>query len=142
MSRPSFPKAVVAGAAGIAALVVFTSSQLKAQTKNTKKTIPATADQIDTYARISVVTFCEARALKIDFQKSMLLALTAHGQVLFGKHGGVVPGSAKPITQDQFLNNASFMTLSGAIQGCPSQVPAAEKKKFDEAVKKIKDARK
>ena len=140
--RFCLPKAAIAGIIGLSSLAAITSPQVKAQANKPIKTTPATADQVDTYARISILTFCEARRLKINFTNSMILAVTGQGRVIFGKHGGIVPGSTKPLTQEQFLNNASFMTISGALQGCPSQVPAEEKKKFDEVVKKIKESRK
>ena len=140
--RFCLPKAAIAGIIGLASLTAFSSPQVKAQASKPIKTTPANADQVETYVRISISTFCEARRLKINFTNSMILAVTGQGRVIFGKHGGIVPGSTKPLTQQQFLNNASFMTVSGALQACPTQVPAEEKKKFDELVKKIKESRK
>ena len=101
---------------------------------NQTKSKAANKDEILTYVNMSIATFCEARGQKIDFQKSMAIAVVTQGFPIFTKHGGLVPGSTKPIGEKQFIGNASFMIMAGSLKRCPKQVPAVEKAKFEKAV--------
>ena len=92
---------------------------------------PATAMEVNTYGVMSIATFCDARKLEIDFNKSLRVALAAQGHVIYGKHGGLVPGSTTPLPEEQFINKASFLIVGGALKVCPESVPAAEKARFE-----------
>ena len=102
------------------------------------KPTPATAMEVNTYGLMSIATFCDARALKIDFSKSLRVALAGQGHVIYGKHGGLIPGLKTPLPEKQFLNRASFLIVGGALKLCPKSVPAAEKKRFEEAAASLK----
>ena len=101
---------------------------------NQTKSKAANKDEILTYVNMSIATFCEARGQKIDFQKSMAVAVVTQGFPIFTKHGGLVPGSTKPLEEKQFIGNASFMIMSGALKRCPTQIPADQKAKFEKAL--------
>lgn len=94
----------------------------------------ASNEEILTYVNISIATFCEARGQKVDFQKSMAIAVATQGYPVYSKHGGLVPGSTKPLEEKQFIGNASYMVMAGSLKFCPKMVPAAEKDKFEKAV--------
>ena len=101
---------------------------------NQSKPKAASNEEILTYVNISIATFCEARGQKVDFQKSMAIAVAAQGYPVYSKHGGLVPGSTKPLEEKQFIGNASYMVMAGSLKFCPKMVPAAEKAKFEKAV--------
>ena len=98
----------------------------------------ANNEDIVTYVNISIATFCEARGQKVDFQKSMAIAIAAQGYPIFSKHGGLVPGSTKPLEERKFIGNASYMVMAGSMQFCPQMIPDAEKAKFEKAVAEAK----
>ena len=98
----------------------------------------ANSDEINTYVNISIATFCEARGQNIDFQKSMAVAVAAQGYPIFSKHGGLVPGSTKPLEERQFIGNASLMVMAGSMDFCPKMIPADQKAKFEKAVAEMK----
>ena len=142
MFNHSLSKAFVAGAVCMASAIFSPYYQLKAQTNSAKKTTPATVDQVQTYTGISTAIFCRARQLEVDYQKSLALAISVQGEVIFVKHGGVVPGSSKPLEQKQFLNSAPIMVMAQALRVCPKMIPAEEKKKIEADIKKIQSAQK
>ncbi len=98
--------------------------------------------EVNTYGVMSIATFCEARAQKIEFNKSLAVALAGQLHVIYGKHGGLIPGSSTPLPEKQFLNNAGFMIVGGALKFCPKSVPAAEKARFEKAAASLKPAKK
>ena len=136
MIRRSF----VAAALLISAPLLYPATAL-AQASKAKST-PATAMEVNTYGVMSIATFCEARAQKIEFNKSLAVALAGQLHVIYGKHGGLIPGSSTPLPEKQFLNNAGFMIVGGALKFCPKSVPAAEKARFEKAAASLKPAKK
>ena len=98
--------------------------------------------EVNTYGVMSIATFCEARAQKIDFNKSLAVALAGQLHVIYGKHGGLLPGSKDPLPEKQFLNNAGFMIVGGALKFCPKSVPAKEKERFEKAAASLKPSKK
>jgi len=133
-------RSFVAAALLISAPLLSPATALAQGTK--AKPTPATAMEVNTYGVMSIATFCEARAQKIDFNKSLAVALAGQLHVIYGKHGGLVPGSSKPMPEKQFLNNAGFMIVGGALKFCPKSVPAAEKARFEKAAASLKPAKK
>lgn len=111
-----------------------------AQTKAAKPKA-ATNDQLLTYVNISVAAFCEARNQKVDFQKSINIAVSTQGYPVFSKHGGLVPGNPKPVQQKEFISGAYVMIMSGALSLCPTSVPPAQKAKFEKAIEASKKAK-
>ena len=100
---------------------------------NQAKPKAATNDEIFTYVNMSISTFCEARGQKIDFDKSMAVAVVTQGFPIFSKHGGLVPGSTKPLEQKKFIGNAYLMIMSGSLKRCPTLIPADQKAKFEKS---------
>ena len=117
--------------------IAQSSLPANAQTNKIKQKA-ASNEEILTYVNISVATFCEARGQEIDFQKSVAVAVAAQGYPIFSKHGGLVPGSAKPLEEKQFINNAVRMVLAGSLQICPKMMPAEERAKFEKAMAEAK----
>ena len=101
-------------------------------------TKPATANDINTYMTISIVTFCEARGQGVSFDKSIPVALAGQASAVFQKHGGVVPGSSQPLTEEQFFKTSPFMLVGGAMKVCKDQVPADQQKKFEKAAAELR----
>ncbi len=131
----------LATAALLMAAPLLFPATAQAQASKAKPT-PATAMEVNTYGVMSIATFCEARAQKIDFSKSLAIALAAQLHVIYGKHGGLLPGSTTPLPEKQFLNNAGFMVVGGALKFCPKSVPAAEKARFEKAAASLKPVKK
>ena len=66
------------------------------------KPSPATAMEVNTYGVMSIATFCEARAQKIDFSKSLAVSIAGQLHVIYGKHGGLLPGTKEPCPRSNF----------------------------------------
>ncbi len=130
-----------AAAALLLAAPLLAPATALAQASNAKPT-PATAMEVNTYGVMSIATFCEARAQKIDFSKSLAVALAGQLHVIYGKHGGLLPGSKDPLPEKQFLNNAGFMIVGGALRFCPKSVPAKEKERFEKAAASLNPSKK
>ena len=98
--------------------------------------------EVNTYALMSLATFCDARELKIDFGKSLRVALAGQGRVIYGKHGGLIPGAKAPLPEKEFVNIASFSIVGGALKVCPKSVPAEEKERFEKLSASLKSSKK
>ncbi len=101
-----------------------------------KQAKAANNDEILTYVNMSIAAFCEARNQKVDFKKSMGIAISVQAYPIFSKHGGLVPNAKKPLDEKQFIPGAWMMIMSGSLNLCPKSVPAAEKKRFEDALEK------
>ena len=110
-----------------------TSFHANAQTSKNKQKA-ANSEEINTYVQISIAAFCEARGQKIDFQKSMAVAVATQGYPIFSKHGGLVLDSTKPLEEKQFISNAVRMIMTGSLKACPKMIPANEKARFEKAM--------
>ena len=119
-------------------VLVATPFPANAQAEKLKRKA-ANSDEINTYVNISIATFCEARGQKIDFQKSLAVAVAAQGYPIFSKHGGLVVGSTKPLEEKQFISNAVRMIMTGSLKGCPKMIPAGEKAKFEKAMEEAQN---
>ena len=126
---------------GLSALVSSVTltfpSGLYAQASN-RSPKAATNDEISTYISMSVVTFCQARQSKVDFENSLVISIAGQGAAVFTKHGGFVSGSKKKLSEKEFFDSTSFYVVSGALKMCPKSVPAEAKKKYDAALEEIK----
>ena len=101
------------------------------------QTQPASDKDIGLYIRMSVVYFCNARAIDIEFPKALGAAASAYAGVLQGRHGGFVAAAGnKKLTPKVLYENAEIQTLRGALSNCPDEVPADVKTKVEEALKK------
>ena len=78
MIRRSF-----AASALVLAAPLLSPATALAQASKDKPT-PATAMEVNTYGVMSIATFCEARAQKIDFNKSLAVALAGQLHVIYG----------------------------------------------------------
>ena len=136
MIRRSF-----AAAALVLAAPLLSPATALAQASKDKPT-PATAMEVNTYGVMSIATFCEARAQKIDFNKSLAVALAGQLHVIYGKHGGLLPGTKDPLPEKQFLNKAGFMIVGCALKCCPDAVAAAENPRCKKAAPSLKPSKK
>lgn len=135
MIRRSFAAAVL-----LLTAPLLSPATALAQASKSKATA-ATAMEVNTYGVMSIATFCEARAQEIDFSKSLAVALAGQLHVIYGKHGGLLPGTKDPLPEKQFLNNAGFMIVGGALKFCPKSVPAAEKERFEKAAASLNSSK-
>ena len=116
----------------------FVAPQLAdAQQKKVKPT-PATKADIASYRIMSAITFCEARARKIDFEESVAISVAGQHHAFYVKHGGMAVGVEKKIPEEQFLGSASFFLIGQALSLCPKMVPAEQKEKFEKAAATLK----
>ena len=134
--REVFIRSLVAASLVFAAPFVATQVANAQQKEN--KVIPATNSDVATYRMMSAVTFCEARAREIDFEKSVAIALAGQHNALYVKHGGKAVGVDKKIPEQQFFSNAGFFLVGAALSFCPKSVPAQQKKEFEKAAASLK----
>tara|TARA_Y100001968_G_C19264045_1_gene670732 strand:+ start:549 stop:986 length:438 start_codon:yes stop_codon:yes gene_type:complete len=101
---------------------------------------PASREDIYLYRGLGASYFCNARASKIEFTKSIGIAAATYVQVLNGRHDGFVESAGtNKLTNKQLFNGAEFQILSAALEYCPKEVPRKVKKKLEDAIKKGKN---
>ena len=122
----------------ISSVTLAVPTVLYAQASNRSPNKAATNDEISTYMSMSVVTFCQARQSKVDFENSLVISISGQGAAVFTKHGGFVSGLKKKLSEKEFFESTSFYVVSGALKMCPKSVPAEAKKKYDAALEEIK----
>ena len=103
-----------------------------------KATTPLTTAELATYSTMSLLTFCQARNLEVDFKNSLRIALSAEVITVFEKHGGEAEGLKAPLDENKFAAGAEFRLVGRALEACPKFVPAEQKSKFEKFAKKIK----
>ena len=101
-------------------------------------TAPVTKNELLTYSSMSVVTFCEARSLEVEFVKAVRLSIAAEVFTVFQKHGGKAAELKTPLDEKQFIASSQFRLVGNALRACPKFVPAEQKKKFDTMLEQIK----
>ena len=116
---------------GGAVLVPSAVAQSKAAT-------PITKSELLTYSSMSVVTFCEARSLDVEFVKAVRVSIAAEVFTVFQKHGGKAAELKPPLDEKQFIASSQFRLVGNALRACPKFVPAEQKKKFDTMLEQIK----
>ena len=130
----------------IASSLVFSAPFLAPQVADAQQKknqiVPATNADVATYRMMSAVTFCEARAREVDFEKSVAIALAGQHNALYAKHGGKAAGVDKKITEQQFFNSARFFLVAAALNFCPKSVPEKQKKEFEKAAASLKSSKK
>ena len=130
----------------IASSLVFSAPFLAPQVADAQQKknqiVPATDADVATYRMMSAVTFCEARAREIDFEKSVAIALAGQHNALYAKHGGKAAGVDKKITEQQFFSSASFFLVAAALNFCPKSVPEKQKQEFEKAAASLKSSKK
>ena len=107
--------------------------------KNEIKFTPASREEMNFYRQIGISYFCLARQSKVEFSKSISIASNNFALIVSKKHGGLIEeiGDQK-LTNDQIYQGSYLQLIEGAIQLCPDQVPEEDKKKFLEAVERLK----
>ncbi len=107
--------------------------------KNEIKFTPASREEMNFYRQIGISYFCLARQSKVEFSKSISIASNNFALIVSKKHGGLIEeiGDQK-LTNDQIYQGSYLQLIEGAIQLCPDQVPEEDKKKFSEAVERLK----
>ena len=101
-------------------------------------TAPVTKNELLTYSSMSVVTFCEARSLEVEFVKAVRLSIAAEVFTVFQKHGGKAAELKTPLDEKQFIASSQFRLVGNALRACPKFVPAEQKKKFDTMLEQLK----
>ncbi|BEV36543.1 hypothetical protein CREGCYN_13550 [Synechococcus sp. M16CYN] len=102
------------------------------------KSTPVTKDELLTYSSMSVISFCEARALDIDFVKSIKVGISAEVFTIFQKHGGRAVELNEPLDKKQFIASSQFRLVGNALRACPNFVPPEQKKKFEAMLEQLK----
>ena len=103
-----------------------------------KAASPVTKTELLTYSSMSVVTFCEARSLDVEFVKAVRVSIAAEVFTVFQKHGGKAAELKTPLDEKQFIASSQFRLVGNALRACPKFVPAEQKKKFDTMLEQIK----
>ena len=103
-----------------------------------KATAPVTKNELLTYSSMSVVTFCEARSLDVEFVKAVRVSIAAEVFTVFQKHGGKAVELKTPLDEKQFIASSQFRLVGNALRACPKFVPAEQKKKFDTMLEQLK----
>ena len=103
-----------------------------------KAASPITKSELLTYSSMSVVTFCEARSLDVEFVKAVRVSIAAEVFTVFQKHGGKAAELKTPLDEKQFIASSQFRLVGNALRACPKFVPAEQKKKFDTMLEQIK----
>ena len=96
-----------------------------------KAASPITKSELLTYSSMSLVTFCEARSLDVEFVNAVRVSIAAEVFMVFQKHGGKAAELKTPLDEKQFIASSQFRLVGNALRACPKFVPAEQKKKFD-----------
>ena len=103
-----------------------------------KTASPITKSELLTYSSMSLVTFCEARSLDVEFVNAVRVSIAAEVFLVFQKHGGKAAELKTPLDEKQFIASSQFRLVGNALRACPKFVPAEQKKKFDTMLEQIK----
>ena len=126
-------------AASLQATVVLGGAVLvPSAVAQSKAASPVTKSELLTYSSMSVVTFCEARSLEVEFVKAVRVSIAAEVFTVFQKHGGKAAELKTPLDEKQFIASSQFRLVGNALRACPKFVPAEQKKKFDKVLEQIK----
>lgn len=126
-------------AASLQATVVLGGAVLvPSAVAQSKAASPVTKTELLTYSSMSVVTFCEARSLDVEFVKAVRVSIAAEVFTVFQKHGGKAVELKTPLDEKQFIASSQFRLVGNALRACPKFVPAEQKKKFDTMLEQIK----
>ena len=126
-------------AASLQATVVLGGAVLvPSAVAQSKAASPVTKTELLTYSSMSVVTFCEARSLDVEFVKAVRVSIAAEVFTVFQKHGGKAAELKTPLDEKQFIASSQFRLVGNALRACPKFVPAEQKKKFDTMLEQIK----
>ena len=126
-------------AASLQATFVFGGAVLvPSAVAQSKAASPVTKSELLTYSSMSVVTFCEARSLDVEFVKAVRVSIAAEVFTVFQKHGGKAAELKTPLDEKQFIASSQFRLVGNALRACPKFVPAEQKKKFDTMLEQIK----
>ena len=125
--------------ASLQAIVVLGGAVLvPSAVAQSKAASPVTKSELLTYSSMSVVTFCEARSLDVEFVKAVRVSIAAEVFTVFQKHGGKAAELKTPLDEKQFIASSQFRLVGNALRACPKFVPAEQKKKFDTMLEQIK----
>jgi hypothetical protein len=119
-------------------LVLGSAVLVPSAVAQSKAASPITKSELLTYSSMSVVTFCEARSLDVEFVKAVRVSIAAEVFMVFQKHGGKAAELKTPLDEKQFIASSQFRLVGNALRACPKFVPAEQKKKFDTMLEQIK----
>ncbi|MFZ9287391.1 MAG: cAMP phosphodiesterase [Vulcanococcus sp.] len=97
---------------------------------------PASEADMSLYTRIAALNVCIARAAGTDFDKAVAIAGETIAQVIQGQHEGrIAQVGPKALSMDELRRGSINSAVLGAVEVCPTEVPADVRKKVDEAIK-------
>ena len=107
-------------------------------TGSKEKLLAATDAEITMYRQMAVFDLCQSRLSKVPFPKAIKTAAKQYAQAITRRHKGFIEGIPnKKLTPDHLYKGAVLEILDVAIQACPNSVPDVDKKKFEDALKKL-----
>ena len=119
-------------------LVLGSAVLVPSAVAQSKAASPVTKSELLTYSSMSLVTFCEARSLDVEFVKAVRVSIAAEVFTVFQKHGGKAAELKTPLDDKQFIASSQFRLVGNALRACPKFVPAEQKKKFDTMLEQLK----
>ena len=97
---------------------------------------PASEADMSLYTRIAALNVCIARAAGTDFDKAVAIAGETIAQVIQGQQEGrIAQVGPKALSMDELRRGSINSAVLGAVEVCPTEVPADVRKKVDEAIK-------
>jgi hypothetical protein len=97
---------------------------------------PASEADMSLYTRIAALNVCIARAAGTDFDKAVAIAGETIALVIQGQHEGrIAQVGPKALSMDELRRGSINSAVLGAVEVCPTEVPADVRKKVDEAIK-------
>ena len=123
-------------------LVLGSAVLVPSAVAQSKAASPITKSELLTYSSMSLVTFCEARSLDVEFVKAVRVSIAAEVFMVFQKHGGKAAELKTPLDEKQFIASSQFRLVGNALRACPKFVPAEQKKKFDTMLEQLKKTNK
>ena len=100
-----------------------------------------TNEQVNLYMSLNTIVLCRALEQKIPFKQALSVAVSSAVTAVMAFHDGQVPGGGK-VSPEKIANSAALAIVLQGAQNCPDLIPAEEKKKAEEFVKRIKAASK
>ena len=102
---------------------------------------PASQQDIFLYKQMGASYLCKSINEKIDFnfEKAFAVSTYTFAEVIFSKHGNTIKGAGdEKLPSKRVLYIGEIEILNSAIKICPKQIPNDVKKKFKEAINKLK----
>ena len=94
--------------------------------------VPASEERMALYQKVAAVNYCVARSSGLDDAQALPLAAQTIAVLLRNEHGGRIARVGEtPLPGESLLQGSAELTLLGARQLCPAEVPAEVSEKLD-----------